>query len=752
MLFANPLPWWAGILVIAGAAALAWHAYRAFLAPPVRRYVLSGLRFVTLLLLVMFLMRPVSHSSMADSRDVIVPILVDVSRSMAIEDAHGGRRLDRAREFIQRGLLPALKDRFQVEVLSFGETLAPSEAASLSPTARRSDLSGALAATRERYRGRPVAGMVLLSDGGDTSGTLAATVTEATLPPVHAFGFGSEDAGGDRELLSVTAAEAVLDESRVDLAVSAIVHGGGTDPVELRLLENGRPREVRHVRPGADGGPIREVFQVSPTAGAATVYSVEIPQLPGELVPENNARSVVIQPPSRSRRVLLVEGAPGFEHTFLKRALTADRSLEVDSVVRQGKNEQGADTYYIQASRARSAALSSGFPSEDTALFVYDTLILANVGGDQLSGTRMEAIREFVGRRGGGLLVMGAQSFLGRGLVGTPVEDALPMLLNRRTDTALPAASGSATGDVALTDAGSEHPITRIGSTLDESRKRWGALPSLASASALGNARPGATILATTTAGGAARPLIAVQRYGEGRSMVFAGEAAWRWRMMMPSTDRSYETFWRQAIRWLALGATDPVTVFPPQGTGVGDEVLIRMAVRDAGFNPMRDADVDVRVSSPDGRLHQLRASAEGNDGADSALFSAKFTPDGPGLHRVSASVRKGRQEASASSAPSSAPSASSASPACAFLVGGADTEMTDPRLNAALLERISTSTGGRLQSVSEIDALVSALRAATPAAALSIRKDLWHNAWSFVLIIGLLTAEWVFRRRWGLR
>ena len=328
------------------------------------------------------------------------------------------------------------------------------------------------------------------------------------------------------------------------------------------------------------------------------------------------------------------------------------------------------------------------------------------------------------------------------------------MLLNRRTDTALPATSGSATSDVALTDAGAEHPITRIGSTLEETRKRWGALPSLASASALGNARPGATILATTTAGGAARPLIAVQRYGEGRSMVFAGEAAWRWRMMMPSTDRSYETFWRQAIRWLALGATDPVTVFPPQGAGVGDEVLIRMAVRDAGFDPMRDADVDVRVSGPDGRLHQLRAWVEGNDGADSALFSAKFTPAGPGLHRVSASVRKGRQDASARSAPSSAPSASSASSATAtaFLVGGADTEMTDPRLNAALLERITAATGGRLHNVSEVEALVSALRAATPATALSIRKDLWHNGWSFVLIIGLLTGEWVFRRRWGLR
>ena len=737
MSFANPLPWWAILLLVIAAAALAWHAYRRFSAWPLRRYALSSLRFVTLLVLVVVLMRPVARSSEADSRDVVVPILVDVSRSMAIEDASGARRIDRAREFLTGHLLPALNGRFQVEVLSFGETLAPADPAALSATARRSDLGGALAAARERYRGRPVAGMVVLSDGADTSGAVDVPVPESTLPPVHAFGFGSDDAAGDREVLSVTAAEAVLDGSRVDLAVSAVVHGRTTEAVELRLLENGRPREVRHVRPGPAGGPIREVFQVAPTAGAATVYTVDIPPRPGELVPENNSRSVLVQPPSRARRVLLLEGAPGFEHSFLKRALTSDRSLEVDSVVRKGENEQGADTFYIQASRARSSSLTSGFPPDPVRLFAYDALVFANVGGDQLTGAQLEAARNFVSRRGGGLLVMGAQSFLGRGLVGTPVEDALPMLLNRRSDGAVPAASGGGAG-VSLTEAGLDHPITRIGSTPDENRKRWEGLPALASASALGGARPGAAVLATTTVGGASRPLIAVQRFGDGRSMVFAGEASWRWRMMLPSTDRSYETFWRQAIRWLALGATDPIAVYPPAAAAVGDELLVRTAVRDPSFTPMRDADVDVRVSGPDGGLHELRASLEDKDGGDSALFAAKFSPQQPGLYRVSVSARRGNADAGSATS--------------AFLVGGADVEMADPRLNSALLQRIAAGTGGRLMPAGQIDALLTALRAATPAAALSVRHDLWHNAWSFLLITGLLTAEWLLRRRWGLR
>ncbi|MBA2301104.1 MAG: hypothetical protein H0W08_00555 [Acidobacteria bacterium] len=737
MSFANPLPSWALTLVVGAAAALAWHTYRGLGGWPTRRSVLSGLRFLTLLLLIVIVMRPVTRLTVTDTRDVVVPILVDTSRSMAIDDAGGARRIDRAREFLSNELLPGIGPHFQAEVLSFGEQVAAAEPATLAATARRSDLAGALTTVRERYRGRPVGGVIVISDGGDTSGGLDLSGAEGTVPPVFAYGVGSADADGDREVLSVTAAEAVLDSSRVDLAVSAIAHGAPGTSVELRLLENGRPREVRHVKPPADGGLIREVFQVSPAAGSATIYTAEIPKTAAELVPENNSRSVLVQPPSRPRRVLLVEGAPGFEHSFLKRALAADRSLEVDSVVRKGENEQGADTYYVQALRGRGDALTSGYPPDAQSLFGYDAVAFANVGGEQLTTAQLEATREFVARRGGGLLVLGGQSFLNRGLVGTPVEDALPVELDGRVDAAVPAGPVRGGKGIVLTDAGSEHPVTRIAGTAEESRKRWEALPPLAAAAAIGRARSGASILATTTAGGASRPLIAVQRYGEGRSMVFAGEASWRWRMMLPSSDHTYETFWRQTIRWLALGATDPVTIYPPSAAGAGDEVAVRVAVRDAAFIPLRDADVDVRVSGPDGLLQHLRASTEGR-AADDAVFAARFVPVQAGLYRVSVSARTGGVDAGSASA--------------AVLVGGADIEMSDPRMNIALLERIAAATGGRLIESGQIPALVDTLRAATPAAALAVRKDLWHNAWSFVLLVGLLAGEWLLRRRWGLR
>jgi hypothetical protein len=188
----------------------------------------------------------------------------------------------------------------------------------------------------------------------------------------------------------------------------------------------------------------------------------------------------------------------------------------------------------------------------------------------------------------------------------------------------------------------------------------------------------------------------------------------------------------------VSLGATDPVTVFPIPASGPGDRIMVRLAVRDAEFNPVPDAEVDLRVTGPGDRMETLRAARDVTDGEDPGLFVAAFEPADPGVYRVSATATRGG--VTLGSATTSA------------LVGGADTEMADPRLNTALLERLAASTGGRVLTADDLDGLSDLLRAGMPASAYAVREDLWHSAWSFVLLIGLLVSEWLVRRRWGLR
>src|SRR5215204_259025 len=79
------------------------------------------------------------------------------------------------------------------------ERSSPASFDGLGAASRRSDLAGALAAARERYRGRPVAGIVLLSDGGDTGAAVERSGGAEASAPVYAFGVGSETLAGDSE-------------------------------------------------------------------------------------------------------------------------------------------------------------------------------------------------------------------------------------------------------------------------------------------------------------------------------------------------------------------------------------------------------------------------------------------------------------------------------------------------------------------------------------------------------------------------
>jgi uncharacterized membrane protein len=753
MHFAYPLPWWLAVLLAAAIAAAAFLEYRRPLAPLTRlqRAALAGLRVVALAALVLFLFRPIAILPPSGSRDAVVPVLVDVSRSMRVADADGQARLARAVALLKADLLPSLSTRFVTEVYAAGDGLVPAPIAQvdrLAADARRTDLAGALVAVRERYRGQRVAGIVVLSDGGDTgagqaeraggAGEAGRAGTESG-PPVFAVGIGSPDGPRDREVLGVVAGDPRLDQSSVDLHVSAVSTGFGRTPFTLRVLGNGQLLDTRRVVPPADGSPIDETFTVSPDHSAATVYTAEIPPGEGEPVVENNARSVLVSPAGRKRRLLVVEGAPGFEHSFMTRAWAADSGLEIDSVTRKGKNADGQDTFLVQAAAGRAAALTTGLPPRRDQLYGYDGLVIANVEGDFLTRAQLAAVSDFVAERGGGLLVLGGRSFAQRGLSGTPLEEVLPVeLSDRRGGIVRTALTGDmpAHNKLMLTGDGETHPIMRIGATAADTRKLWAGLPALAASALLGAPRPGATVLAVTTAaGGGVYPVVAVQRYGQGRSMIFAGEASWRWKMLVASSNRSYEFFWRQAARWLTATAPDPVAITVPDAPEPGDSISIDVDARDAIYAPVPDASVDLTLTSPGGDAKPIKLR---HADAAGGRFTAALRPEQAGLYRLHAEARRG-----------SSPLGSADK---WMYVGGTDREFADPRLNEGFLRRIARTSGGRYVRAAEASRVASFLEAAEPLKEAPEHRDLWHEPWAFALIVLLLSGEWILRRRWGLR
>ena len=695
---------------------------------------LTVLRLAALLLLLALLLRPV-FSEPGPARGAVVAVLLDNSRSMRLTDGLPQRRIDRAAALVRDVIAPSLRDRFEVEVATLDGPPAPDLPERVEPAAPQTDLAAALGSLAQRYADRALAGIVLVSDGGDTAGAQPDALPGDAVGPVYAVGLEPGAGFRDREVTGLTTGAAAVAGSSVTLTAHVAVRGDPADSVPVRLLEGGRLLEVRQVTPAPAGTPLPVEFRVAPEAATATLYTVEVPPAAAEAAIENNRRSVLVQPPARPRRLLLIEGAPGHEHSFLKRTWLADPGLTLDAVVRKGLNELGERTFYVQGDPARTTALASGFPADRTALFAYDAVVLANIEPAFFQPAQLAMTADFVARRGGGLLLLGHATLTEAQLAGSPVEALIPLDPSDRSRSVSAAGRFANRHRLLLTGDGAVHPIMQIGPDAAATQDGWQRAPRLAGSVSLGAPRAGASVLALVgRQEGGASPLVAVQRFGRGRSMVFAGAASWRWKMLLPSDDRTYDRFWQQAARWLTAEAPERLVLTAPTGSVPGAQVAVDIQVFDADYRALAAAPPDVQVMGPDGAPVGVDVALV--DRAD-GRYAARFLGADAGVYRIEARSGPGVPDPVSSTH--------------WLLVGGADPEFADPRPNDALLRRLADASGGAYLEPPEVAQLGALLRPAG-APPPPVTRELWHNVWIFLALVGVLAAEWTLRRAWGMR
>jgi hypothetical protein len=168
-------------LLVAAVVVAAIVAYRRTMVTegrPRDRVILTALRIAALAVVLFCLFRPTLVVRAAVNQQNVVAVLIDDSSSMRIPDREGKPRADYVTE--QFGtptspLLKSLSDRFLVRLFRFSSAAGRINAASdLTFAGTQTKLGPSLASVREELAGLPVAGVVLVSDGADTSETALA--------------------------------------------------------------------------------------------------------------------------------------------------------------------------------------------------------------------------------------------------------------------------------------------------------------------------------------------------------------------------------------------------------------------------------------------------------------------------------------------------------------------------------------------------------------------------------------------------
>jgi uncharacterized membrane protein len=746
--------WVLVLLIVLSAGGLAWLMWRRLpeMSPRVRgakvdevqprglRYwrvwLLWGVEATMVALLLVLLWEPAITVAELKSQQNIIAVLVDDSRSMGIADAGADGRETReaaAVKVLEDGVVAGLKKKFQVRVYRVNEGLERVEGpdkltgANGSATHLNAGLRQVVAETSDL----PVGAVVLLSDGAENgSGTTGGGIDVETINalhnrrlPVHTIGFGREKATHDVEVDDAVVAAKAMASSRMTAAVSFHQHGYAGQKATLEVKDGDKLLATKEVTLAADGvGMDETVFFNAGDAGVKNIgFSVE--SLPGEENTANNAVTRLVDVTAEQRRILYVEGEPRWEFKFIRRAEDEDKGVQIVSMLRTTENK-----IYRQGI-ADPSELADGFPGKAEDLFKYDAIIVGSVEAGYFTPVQQELLREFVDKRGGGILFLGGRFALGDGgWASSSVADLFP--------TFVP--DGKATfhrdaATVQLTAAGAESPITRILDDKAANVERWRKLPYLADYQDPGTPKPGATVLAQMVAG-RAMPLLVTQNYGRGKTAVLATSGTWRWQMSSALGDPSHDLFWQQLLRWLAKDSPGQVTATMPQQM-LMDEGHVRLTavVRDKEFTPAADAKVQAHVIGPEGLSEVVDLAPVPNV---PGTFATDWTAAKAGSYVAEVTADEGSEELGKD--------------VVAFRREDGVAENFHTEQNRELLTKLSDETGGRYWEQSELERLPKEISYSEAGISVRDTKELWDMPAVFLVLLGLMSADWLLRRKWG--
>lgn len=749
--------WAMALLLAAAMLALGWLNLRALLQPW-RRWLLFGLRALTVTALLAVLAQPTWVSSVQRPDAKQLAILVDVSASMAAGQP-GQRRWDRA--------LAATKQMAQATgamIWAVGERAVPvrniDDLAKQRPAGGATELMAGLRALQGSAAAEGLRGVVVVSDGLDTgelrarnpvnAGSLDAETQEIVRSlqvPIHGVAIDDPQPIKDVAVTALRVSQFGFARTylpvAVDLELSGVAQTQGA--LTLQLLDNGKPLASQQVPlAGLQRRTVELEFQ--PLHVGVHVIEAAVSALPDEATLANNHAFAGLSVVRDRVRVLHLAGQPSWDTRFLRTHLRGAPNVDLVSfyiMVGEGAGAYvaGEDTTLIP------------FPAKEIfedALSGFDVVILHNFpyGPFQLDQYMPQVGRHI--RSGGGLLVLGGPLALSAGgYYGTPLADLLPVQLAPPGDD-----GGWSEGKVAvaLTPLGLTHPVAMLGRDAKDNEAAW-ARHSIFGRNSGVQPRQDTGLLVTDAK---ERTLLAVGDVEQGRSAVLASASLWTWAFGADTAEASqepqgkpnetdarndYHRLLNQIIAWLVRDPDYELIVLEPPHDAVptGAPVKIGVRMRDGAGQPLANVALKWAAVEPSRGQGELHPSEVGplTDDKGQATLQIPSLPAGAWLVVVEADWQGRPQRAVAP-----------------VVVADAPVESAQIQPNDRLLQLLAKASGG---TVWQNGAPAKGVPLAAPdrddllAQSELVHTDVWSRPEVLLLLVALLSAEWILRRRWGL-
>ncbi|MCX5644219.1 MAG: hypothetical protein NTZ17_05985 [Phycisphaerae bacterium] len=553
----SPWVWPVAALLLTTVALLVWSYRRVPQAGPMPR-IAFGLKLLGVLALALCLIEPLWSGRRAKTGANLFVVVADNSGGMTIHDAGAvqsrGEVLQGSLKTGETGWLAAIAENFQLrEYLFDSRVRRTTDFSDLAFDGKATAIGTTLRTLAERYRGRPLAGILLMTDGCATD-ACEQLYDLSGLPPVYPVVIGQGRPPKDLSVANVSVSQTSFEDAPVTIQtdVEAAGYAGGTAAVDL-LSEAGNLVEHQQWKIGKNDDKQTFRFRLRPDKTGVLFYRLRLseenagrvglaPPIPpaeqGKMVGQappytteavseatlvNNERTIVVNRGKGPYRILYVAGRPNWDLKFLKRAIEEDEQVQLVVLLRVARREpkydwrgHGGETsnplyrgfdpedkerteeydqpVLVRLNTRDQAELREGFPKTKEDLFEYSAVVFDEIEAEFFTHEQMDLVHRFVAERGGGFLMLGGKDSFQRGHYDrTPIGAILPVYLDP-----VPAADAAASARMELTREGWLQPWARLRDNEKDEQQRLAAMPEFRVLNRVRAVKPGAGVVATT--------------------------------------------------------------------------------------------------------------------------------------------------------------------------------------------------------------------------------------------------------------
>jgi uncharacterized membrane protein len=631
-------------------------------------------------------------------------------------------------------------------------------------------LGSALHAVSERFHDRPIAGLMLFSDGNATDLSESDSLPE--LPPIYPVVCGNEGDTRDLSITNVSVTQTAFEDAPVTVRVDVGAEGFENEAIVMQAIDESGTKVAEETQQSSERKQsLTFRLNIRPTSAGVCFYTVRVsarqeleqfddPARATEATLANNRRTVVVNRGRGPYHVLYVSGRPNWEFKFLRRALEEDRQVRFVGMIRVAsrepkfsfrsgdvtnplfrgfKNAQGDDTerydqpVLVRLNTLDESELLDGFPRTREQLYAYHAIVLDDLEAAFFTHEQLALLRRFVSERGGGLLMLGGQeSFRQGNYERTPVEELLPVYLDRPPQD--PPGRGVR---LQLTREGWLQPWVRLRANESDEKSRIEQMPEFRSLNRVRAVKPGASVLANVVAAdGTTHPGLVAQQFGQGRCAALLIGDLWRWGMRQDPEDRDLEKSWRQLVRWLVSDVSERIEVgvnSSQEGSNELVELLTR--VRNETFETQDNATVVTTVRPPDGTEIRMESEPSLNN---AGAYQSIYAPREAGAFRASVAVSDEKGDALGQVE-------------TGWVSDPAADEFRNVHPNRQLLAQLAERTGGAVIDARDLESFAASLPTRRAPITEQWSYPLWHRASVFLFAIACLVGEWGLRRWKGL-